>query len=369
MLDFSKSPLLVFWETTKACTLSCRHCRASAISKPLPDQLDYREGVNLIADVASFGDRAPVLVLTGGDCLMRGDIRALVEEARSRGLHVALSPAVSPLMSDDIMAELYSLGVRSVSISLDGSTAAVHDRIRGIDGHFKATLSAAERLVRMGFAVQVNTTVMRENARELADIALILKTIGIKVWEVFFLVTVGRGRDMQELTPAQNEDVCNFLADMTMFGFIIRTVEAPFYRRVLLEREKLSAGSYASNSGPLYSLLSRRAGEILGKTTLSCARAGVSTRDGSGIIFVSQNGDVYPSGFLPYPVGNIRSQSLVDMYRNSEQLLAIRNGEFKGRCGICEYRERCGGSRARAFAHTGDIMAEDPGCPYNPATV
>lgn len=240
----------------------------------------------------------------------------------------------------------------------------MHDGIRGVDGHFGKTLEAASNLLSMGFNVQINTTVMRENAEQLADIALILRKLGIRTWEVFFLVSVGRGEQMKELTPEQNEDVCNFLADITQYGFIVRTVEAPFFRRVLSQRQSTTQDK--TGHGPLYYSLRDRMIGLLGKPVQRMAASTLATRDGKGIIFISQNGEVYPSGFLPHPVGNVRSESITDIYRNSRMLVSIRKGEFSGRCGACEYRDLCGGSRSRAYSRYGDALAEDPGCPYIP---
>lgn len=368
--DFSRNPLLVFWETTKACPLSCMHCRASAISHPLPDELTYEEAAGLIDDISAFGHPKPVLIMTGGDCMMREDLGSLVKKSRESQLSVALSPAVSDLLADEKLLELQSLGVKSLSLSLDGSSPEVHDGIRGLQGHFQQTIAAARRLVGMGFAVQINTTVMRDNVEQLADIALILRDLGIRTWEVFFLVMVGRGEQMREVTPEDNEDVCNFLADMTGYGFVVRTVEAPFFRRILAERHSGSVYDANTAHGGLYRSLAARARELLGQPVREVATASASTRDGKGIVFISQNGEVYPSGFLPYSLGNVRSQSIRDIYRESPTLIAIRKGEFSGKCGVCDYRDVCGGSRSRAFALTGDVLAADPGCIYEPqATV
>ncbi len=367
--DFSRNPLLVFWETTRACPLSCRHCRASAISHPLEDELSHEEGVKLIDDIAAFGHPRPVVIMTGGDCMMRSDLVELVKEGKERQLSIALSPAVSSLLESGKLMELRKLGIRSLSLSLDGSREETHDSIRGIPGHFRETIKAASRLVAMGFSVQINTTVMPDNVEELADIALILRQLGIRVWEVFFLVSVGRGEHLKELNAEQNEDVCNFLAEMTRHGFTVRTVEAPFYRRILAERTRSVTGARGTNGqvhGRLYSRLMERASLLLGLPQRDVVSSNVPTRDGKGIIFVSQNGDVYPSGFLPYSVGNVKSQSIADIYRSNRTLIAIRSGEFKGKCGVCEYRDVCGGSRSRAFSHSGDILAEDPGCAYLP---
>lgn len=369
-LDFRRRPLLVFWESTRACLLSCRHCRASAIRRPLPGELTHHEAGRLLEAIAEFGKPSPILVVTGGDALMRGDLFALAGRARELGLPLAVAPSVTPLLTAKTAATLRSLGVKVVSISLDGATPAVHDGIRGVEGHFEATLAALRRLRACGFTVQVNTCVMRENVGELPAIAAIVKEAGAAIWEVFFLVRVGRGAGLAELTPEENEDVCHFLVDASRHGFIVRTVEGPFFRRVAAWRadDPLDADPQARYSlGPLYGRLAARLGELLGEP-LSRSRAQTKgTRDGNGIVFVAHDGEVHPAGFLPLPLGNVKQRSLVEIYRDSPLLVDIRAGRFRGRCGVCEYADLCGGSRARAFAATGDPLGEDPACSYVPA--
>ncbi len=199
---YETAPHLVFWETTKACALSCRHCRASAQTTGLPGELSTAEGRRLIDQVAALGG-SPILILTGGDCLERPDLDELISYARQLGIHVGLSPSVTPRLTLERLAGLYQLGVRSLSISLDGSEPATHDGIRGISGLFERTVAILPQLVEMGFRVQVNTTVMSGNVLELADVVGLLRQLGISIWEVFFLVGVGRGIDLDEVGPAQ----------------------------------------------------------------------------------------------------------------------------------------------------------------------
>ena len=218
----------------------------------------------------------------------------------------------------------------------------------------------------------MNTLVMRENAHELADMARLVKEHGASVWELFFLVRVGRGRDLAELTPSACEDVCHFLFEASSYGLVIRTVEAPFFRRVVARRRKDTAGAdprRTYNLGPLYDVLAARLRDQLGEPT-SEPRAQIGgTRDGKGVVFVAHNGDVYPAGFLPLPLGNVRLESIVDIYRSHPLLQDIRAARFHGRCGECEYADLCGGSRARAFASSGDPLGEDPACPHVPGSV
>ncbi|HVB44174.1 MAG TPA: TIGR04053 family radical SAM/SPASM domain-containing protein [Streptosporangiaceae bacterium] len=360
-VNFGQRPMLVFWETTRACLLACRHCRASATTQAPPGELSYAAGCELIEQVAGFGRPYPILVLTGGDCLLRPDLFDLISYATSIGVPVALSPSVTPL-TGDLMDQIAASGVKAVSISLDGATAATHDGVRGIPGHFDATIAALRDLVATGITVQVNTTVMRANVAELADIAGLVAQTGSHIWEVFFLVQVGRGVATGAISPQEHEDVCHFLYDASRHGFVVRTVEAPFFRRVVAQRR---AGGPRPNSAR-YDELTRRLDSLLGPPTRTPSAHTSPTRDGKGILFVAHDGEVYPAGFLPLGLGNIRNQSLHDIYRNDPLLKAIRAAQFTGRCGSCEYADLCGGSRARAYAATGDPLGDDPACALLP---
>ena len=369
-LAFDERPLLVFWETTKACLLSCRHCRATALPEAMPGELDTAEGSRLLQQVAGFGKPYPIVILTGGDCLMRSDLLGLTTQARQLGLTVALSPSVTPRLTPQTLAPFLDLGVKVVSISLDGATAATHDRVRGIVGHFDATITALTWLRQAGCKVQVNTTVMRENVEELADVAALMQRLEIPLWEVFFLVNVGRGTAVSAPSAAENEDVCHFLFEASRYGFLVRTVEAPFFRRVATWRRELGEIEDPAEYfglGPLYTRLHRRLGQLLGEPTRRPMAQSVATRDGMGVIFVAHDGSVRPSGFLPLSLGNVKDRSLAEMYRADPVLRAIRAADFAGRCGVCQFRSICGGSRARAFASTGDPLGEDPGCVFGAA--
>jgi radical SAM protein len=367
-VDFDQAPMLVFWETTQACTLRCGHCRAAAIAEPSPGQLSTDEGLRLIDDIATFSPRRPVVILTGGDPLMRPDFYALAEHARALGLPLGVAPSVTPLLTREAARRLRGLDVKTISVSLDGACAATHDAVRGVDGHFARTADAVRMLVAEGHTVQINTTVMRQNVTELADILALLVGWGVHIWEVFFLVGVGRGAQVAELSPSENEDVAQFLAEAACHGPVVRTVEAPFFRRVVAARSALSAACDPTTYfglGPLYRRLAAVLQERLGPPGPSRAQS-VGTRDGKGIIFVSHAGDVFPAGFLPVALGNVRTGNIVDIYRDHPLLRAIRATRFSGRCGACEWAQRCGGSRARSFAVHGDVLAEDPACGYTP---
>jgi len=362
-VDFEQRPMLVFWETTRACGLACRHCRACAQPTPLAGELGAEEGLALLEQIAGFGRPAPVLIATGGDVLMRHDLDALAVRASELGLPLALAPSVTPLLTAERAAELHRLGVKIVSISLDGANAAQHEGIRGVEGHFEATLRAIRLLRAEGMAVQINTLVMRENVEDLPAVAAIVAEEGAAIWEMFFLICVGRGQELAELSPAENEDVCHFLVDASRYGFVVRTVEAPFFRRVVSWR---SEDPEPHGTGALYARLAAGLRDRLGEPTGRVKAQTKGTRDGKGIVFVAHDGDVYPAGFLPLTLGNVRRENLVDIYRDHPVLRAIRAGRFNGRCGACEYADLCGGSRARAYATSGDPLGEDPACAYIP---
>lgn len=362
--QFDSRPLLVFWEMTKACELACAHCRADAQRDPGPDELSTAEGFALIDDLAGIGRPRPILILTGGDCLKRDDIVTIAAHAKSMGVPAAIAPSVTPQLTSPRLWALCEQGVKTASLSLDGATAGTHDAVRGIDGHFEATLAAISRLQRHGLTVQINTTVMRSNIGELGDIASLMHEMNVDIWEVFFLITTGRGTGIEASTAEENEDICNFLVDASQYGFTVRTVEAPFFRRVALERRR--AGGMPAETefehGALYSQLHDRLQTLLGPPTAPVRAPSAATRDGKGIIFVAADGDVYPSGFLPLRLGNVRDQSLMQIYRDDPLLRAIRDADFAGQCGVCEHADLCGGSRSRAYAASGDPLGEDPGC-------
>lgn len=355
---FDARPLLVFWEMTKACPLACRHCRANAQLEAGPDELSTLEGIDLINSLESMGRPRPILIFTGGDCLMRDDLVTLAAYAHSLGVPVAIAPSVSSNLSSAKLAALRIAGVKSASLSLDGANASTHDQVRGIPGHFDATLRAVRELASHGFTTQLNTTVMASNVAELADVAALVHEYGVDVWEVFFLIATGRGTRVLA-TPAElNEEICEFLLDASRYGFSVRTVEAPFFRRVALERQ----GREEEPRGETYRFLRDRLVELLGTSSAPVRAPSAATRDGKGIVFVAANGDVYPSGFLPLVLGNVRDTPLIDIYRNHGLLRSIRAARFTGACGRCEYADLCGGSRSRAYATSNNPLASDPGC-------
>lgn len=342
-------PLLVYWEMTQACGLACRHCRAEAIRTPTPNELNHAEGKSLLKQIAAFGEPLPHLILTGGDPLERADLFDLVDAANALGLSVSITPAATEKLTREMMEKLKGHGIRSVGLSLDGSNAARHEAVRGVPGCFDWTIRAAHLAAEFNLPIQINTLVAAETADDLPAVFDLVKTLKVMRWSLFFLIGVGRGRMLKEVSPERGEALMNWIYDLSRIApFEIKTTEAPSYRRIALNRMR---------------------GERLWSDHIQRASIyrGFGIRDGHGILFVSSTGDIYPSGFLPLAAGNVRTSRVTEVYRDSPLFCSLHNpGQFKGKCGHCEYRIACGGSRARAFAYTGDPLESDPFCPYGP---
>jgi len=365
-------PLIVFWESTKACLLSCIHCRAEAISRPLPGELSTEEAYKLVNDIAGFGAPYPLLVVSGGDPLMRRDLWDIVSYASGLGIRVSLAPSVTPLLDGGAIKRISEHGVSAVSISLDSPYPEVHDSIRGYKGVWARSVEVIKGLIDSGVRVQVNTVVMRPTVEGLPDMVDLLRRLGVTTWEVFYLVRVGRAQERLDLAPHEWEDVSHFLYEASKYGITVRTVEGPMFRRVAIARGYLESRGQDPDEvlrpGALYRALVKRLRDLLGPPSSEPKAQTLGTRDGRGIVFIAYNGDVYPSGFLPVGAGNIRSSSLKEIYLGSELFRDLRAGRFRGRCGVCEFREICGGSRARAYSIYRDPLAEDPACPYEPGS-
>jgi radical SAM protein len=350
MHDYSRNPMLVYWEMTQACALSCKHCRAEACSTPHPQELNHAESMALLQQIASF-DTKPHLILTGGDPLERKDLYEIIDEARRLGLTVSVTPAATADLTTEVLGKLKAHGIDSLGLSLDGSTAERHEAIRGVDGCFDWTMQAMRKAAELGFPIQVNTLVSEETADDLPAVYELLKGVKIMRWSLFYLIAVGRGKVLQPVTPERGEELMHWTYKLAQEApFAIKTTEAPSYRRVALNAMRESGWTGAQiERTPVY--------------------RGFGIRDGHGIMFVSNQGDIYPAGFLPLVSGNVRIDKLVDVYRDSPLFQSLHNpGTFHGKCGECEYRTLCGGSRARAFAYTGDPLGSDPFCAYEPKT-
>jgi AdoMet-dependent heme synthase len=347
--DYAQTPLNVYWEMTQACPLACRHCRAEAVATPHPMELTFQESLAFLRQLPDFGAPLPQLILTGGDPLARADLYELIDEARSLGIGISITPAASPALTRDVLARLQQHGVEGLGLSLDGSTAERHDSIRGVAGTFDRTIQAIRWAQELGMPLQVNTLVSAETADDMPAIYELLKPLGVARWSLFFLISVGRGKVLQPLTPEQGEQLMGWIYETSNVApFVVATTEAPSYRRVALLRMREEGLT----------------GEQIKK---SPGYRGFGIRDGNGIMFVSHTGDICPAGFLPLSVGNVRQDRIADVYRSSPVFLALHDpAQFHGRCGHCEYHALCGGSRARAYEATGDPLGEDPFCIYQP---
>ena len=349
--DFNRCPLMLYYEVTQACDLVCKHCRASAQEEAAPGQLTTEQSKALIDQAAAF-PRRPMMVMTGGDPLKRADLFDLIRHAAGSGLQVALTPSATPLATPEAFAQAKEAGVRALGISLDGPDAATHDAFRGWEGSFQRTLGMLAEARRLELPVQVNTSITARNFRQVDAMAELLRDQGISMWSVFFLVPVGRGIEETRISPDEYEIVFERLwhhAQTQPFG--VKTTEAPHYRRYVLQQGGDPLAGPASSGG--------------GHRKVHRAPLGVG--DGKGVMFVSHTGEIYPAGFLPLVCGRFPDDSLVDVYQNHPTFRSLRNPDgFKGRCGVCEYRQVCGGSRARAYALTGDPLGEELDCVYVP---
>jgi AdoMet-dependent heme synthase len=347
--DYGRNPMIVYWEMTQACGLACRHCRADAMTQPHPQELNTAESKAFIRQIAAFGDPLPHLILTGGDPLQRKDLYEMIDDANSLGLSVSITPSATNNLTHDIVAKLKDHGIQSLGLSLDGSSPERHEAVRGILGCFDWTMRAADLAAEFEMPIQVNTLVSEETADDLPAIYELLKTKSVMRWSLFFLIAVGRGKVLREVSPARGEEIMNWAYDLAKVSpFAVKTTEAPSYRRIALNRMREEG----------------LAPEQIRRTSVF---HGFNIRDGHGIVFVSNTGDICPAGFLPQTLGNVRTDSLAAVYRDEPVFKSLHNpNEFAGKCGVCEYRIICGGSRARAFAYTGDALGSDPFCPYEP---
>jgi radical SAM protein len=342
------APFLVFWETTRACDLVCLHCRACAIPDRDPRELSTAEGRALLDDVRAMG--TPVVVLTGGDPARREDLVALVRHGADIGLRMALTPSATPLVTPDLLARLRDAGLARLAISMDGAGPATHDAFRGVPGSFARTMDILATARALGIPRQVNTTLTAPTRAELPAIAALVAEIGVELWSVFVVVPTGRAGREQALDATAVEETLAWLATLAAgASFDVKTTAAPHYRRVLLQRHV-------------------RRDDVVGLRD-GIGRAPRGVNDGQGIAFVSHLGEVSPSGFLPIPCGTVRDQPLSAIYRTHPLFQRLRDpDQLGGKCGACEFRRVCGGSRARAWAVSGDPFAEDPGCAWIPRT-
>jgi radical SAM protein len=345
-MNFEQSPLLVIWEVTQACDLACAHCRNDVQSARDAEELTTEQGFRLLEQIKTFGN--PLVVFTGGDPLKRPDLLELMRHSVSINLRTNITPSATANLTPDIVDRFRELGIARMAINLDGPDAASHDALRHTEGTFERGMAALLRAKEIGLETQIHTTVTASNHTELGRIAERVFETGGKMWSLFFMAGGGPLAADGALSPAQFEKVFQVIYELSKVApFDIKTTEAAHYRRFVMQQERFSpaSGRRVSWKSP-------------------------SVGDGRGFIFISHRGEIYPSGFLPVSSGNVVRDSIVDVYRHSKLFMELRDAKTReGRCGRCEFQFLCGGSRARAFAATGNYLAEDPGCEYEPVPV
>ncbi|MBO1003613.1 TIGR04053 family radical SAM/SPASM domain-containing protein [Pseudogracilibacillus auburnensis] len=361
--DYHENPFIVIWELTRACQLKCLHCRAEAQYHRHPLELTLEEGKKLIDDIYEMNN--PMLVFTGGDPLERPDMFDIASYAINKGVRVSMTPSATPNVTKEAMEKAKEVGIARWAFSIDGHNAEVHDHFRGVSGSFDLTMQAISYLHELQMPLQINTVISKYNYPYLDDLAEMVEQLGCVLWSVFFLVPTGRGKESDMISPVEHEKTLRWLYSLSKTApFDIKTTAAQHYRRVVIQhkmREKISK----SNQDTILYEDALTTGEIAQIDGLGRAPRGVN--DGNGFVFISHIGDVYPSGLLPIKAGNVRTTPLATIYRESEVFKNLRNPDkYKGKCGVCEFRHVCGGSRSRAYNVTGDYMESEPYCIYIP---
>ena len=357
--DFDMAPFTIAWEVTRACAYACVHCRADAQHKRDPRELSTEEAKALARRLAEFGNK-PILVFTGGDPMMRPDLFELIAYASEQGLRCSLTPTATALPTHERLEKAREAGIKRIALSLDAPRAEVHDEFRKVPGSWQRTIDILHRAHEAGLSVQVNTTVAKHNVDILDEMVPFIQEVGAVQWSVFFLVPTGRAMAEQMISPEQHERVFNWLYDLSLSApFDIKSTAAPMYRRVAIERKRA-----AQNSGQPVTF---QGAGFQFADGLNRPTRGVN--DGNGFLFISHVGDIQPSGFLPITAGNVRTDDVIDVYRHSKLFTELRSPDkIKGRCGLCEYRDVCGGQRGRAYGLTGDYLESDPACVYVPSS-
>ncbi len=363
-LDFNQQPLLLIWETTRSCALACRHCRAEAIDQRDPGELTTDEGKRLLDDTREMG--TPLVIFTGGDPLQRDDLEELIRYGKSIGLRCGTIPATTDRLTQERVESLKAAGLDQMAISIDGSTPEKHDGFRGVPGSFEKAMQAAEWAHACELPLQVNTVFAGWNENDFDAMAKLVTDLKIVFWEVFFLVPTGRGKVMGNCMTEQYEALFAKLYDLSKRAdFIIKVTEAPHYR-VYVARQERAAARTAEETDALHHHHGHKAiGSAHHGQAGRAKRALMGVNAGKGFCFVDHTGNVCPSGFLDEKCGNVRETSVIDIYRNHPVFCQLRDVSLlKGVCGRCRHAELCGGSRARAWAMTGDMLAEEPFCSY-----
>lgn len=336
---------MIAWEVTRSCNLSCVHCRASSVHGSYQGELDLRECKALLNDISSFAN--PVIILTGGESLLRKDLFEIVSYGSGKGLIMVLATN-GTLVTDKIARRMLESGIARVSVSIDGMDAASHDSFRAVPGAFAGALRGIERLKKAGMEFQINTTITRANIHQIADILNLAVKLGAAAQHIFLLVPTGRGKGLagQELSADDYEQTLRWFHEQSACAPLqLKVTCAPHYFRIL-HQEKDAAQIMPSH--PLHAM------------TRGCL-------GGSSFCFISHTGQVQPCGYLEVDCGQIRSLPFRKIWEESPVFQDLRDlNKYKGKCGCCEFIKVCGGCRARAYEQTGDFLKEEPLCVYNP---
>src|SRR5690349_949199 len=376
----NSKPRLIFWEVTKGCNLRCIHCRASATELSSPSDLSPKTALGMIDQIAQAGN--PILVLSGGEPLYRSDIFQRARYATDKGLRVALATN-GTLVTKEVARMIADAGVKRVSISLDGADPLTHDTFRGIPGAFDAAVYGLRNLKALGMSVQINMTIARHNARQLPQVLELAKSLGADALHTFLLVPVGCGVDIaaeQMVAPEEYEQMLNWFYDQSLEGGIeLKATCAPHYFRVVRQRrvaERRSAEAAAKTRsapsaqpaiGPAEMMMPGSTGILLNPTghPSENGHPGGHPHDmnamtkgclaGTGVCFISHEGEVYPCGYLPVVAGDLRTQAFSDIWDHAEVFQQLRESDnLKGKCGCCEFRNVCMGCR-RSEEHTSEL--------------
>ncbi len=364
MTDFL--PRLIFWESTKRCNLECIHCRALPTKEKLSGELNTKQIKNFIEDVASWANPAlpspltsvcrkggakPILILSGGEALLREDIFDVAGFAGNMGLTVALASNAT-LITPETAGKIKKSGIKRVSVSLDGANAKTHDVFRGVKGAFQKAIEGINNLKKEGLSLQINTTVTKRNIKRLKDVLKLVLELKADAWHIFLLVPVGCGLEVaakEQITPQEYEEVLKWFYKKSKETKIqMKATCAPHYLRIIYQKAKEEGVKPMLHS------------QGMSAVTKGCLA-------GSEVCFISWEGDIFPCGYLPIKAGNIKENSFKDIWFNNYVLETLRNPKnLKGKCSICEYVFVCAGCRARAYGHSGDYLAEEPYCIYEP---
>ncbi|RJQ58167.1 MAG: heme b synthase [Desulfobacteraceae bacterium] len=339
---------LVAWEVTRNCNLNCVHCRAAATLGPHEGELDTQTCLRILDEIADAGN--PIVILTGGEPLLRPDIFEIARYGTDKGLRMVMAPN-GTLITEEVAGRLAAAGIQRISVSLDGASSEAHDRFRGVDGAFKRALQGIEKAKSAGIEFQVNTTITKQNLASLPRIQKLAMELEAVAHHIFLLVPTGRGKYIidQEITAKEYEEALNWFYDQRELSSLqLKATCAPHYYRILRQRAKAEGKKVEFKTHGLDAV------------TRGCL-------GGTGFCFISHRGIVQPCGFLSLNCGDLRKQAFSEIWTGSEVFLSLRNFDnLEGKCGRCEYRKVCGGCRARAYEATGDYMAEEPLCSYQP---